>query len=156
MVAHYYPELLNFFSRSLGDRDAAADVVQEAFARVLTMHANGTAVFDPRALLFRTGKNLIVSDARRRAAEARMLDTLHLVSNDRAPSAEQLIDARQQLERLLARLSAMPRKRHEAFILVRIYGYSYTEAGEFMGIAPSAVDRHVVRGVLDCMRHRPA
>ncbi|MBV7486271.1 RNA polymerase sigma factor [Bordetella sp. BOR01] len=154
MVARYYPELLNFFSRSLGNRDAAADVVQEAFARVLTMHASGKEVFDLRALLFRTGKNLIVSDARRRAAETRMLDTLQLISIDNAPSVEQQIDARLQLERLLARLSVMPRKRREAFILVRIYGYSYAEAGEFMGIAASAVDKHVVRGVLDCMRHK--
>ncbi|GAA5236377.1 sigma-70 family RNA polymerase sigma factor [Verticiella sediminum] len=154
MVAHHYPELLSFFSRSLGDRDAAADVVQEAYARVLKMYADGTVAFDPRALLFRTGKNLTVSDVRRRAAEERMLQTLRLVSSDSAPSVEQQVDARQQLERLLARMSAMPRRRREAFILVRIYGYSYAEAGEFMGVSSFAVDRHVVRGVLDCVRRR--
>lgn len=154
MAARTYAELVHFFSRSLNDRDAARDVVQEAFARLLAMQAGGAQVADDRALLYRVGKNLVVSDARRRAAEDRMLQTLALVGPDSAPSVEQQVDARQRLERLMARLAVMPRKRREAFILVRIYGYSYAEAGDFMGLNPSAVDRHVVRAVFDCMRHR--
>lgn len=156
MAAHYYSELIGFFSKSLGDREAAADVVQEAYTRLLAMQAGGAVAFDPRALLYRAGKNLVVNGARRRDAEQRMLQTLALVSPGSAPSVEQQVDARRQLDRLMARLCAMPRKRREAFILVRIYGYSYAEAAEHMGLTPSAVDRHVVRGVFDCMRHKPA
>lgn len=154
VAARTYAELVHFFSRSLNDRDAARDVVQEAFARLLALQARDTAVSDDRALLYRIGKNLVVDGARRRAAEERMLQTLALVGRDSAPTVEQQVDARQQLERLMARLAVMPRKRREAFVLVRIYGYSYAEAGTFMGLAPTAVDRHVVRAVLDCMRHR--
>ncbi|MEG1455609.1 MAG: sigma-70 region 4 domain-containing protein [Comamonas sp.] len=46
----------------------------------------------------------------------------------------------------------MPRKRREAFILVRIYGCSYAEAAAHMGVSVDAIDRHVVRAVMDCMR----
>lgn len=154
VAARTYAELVHFFSRSLNDRDAARDVVQEAFARLLALQAQGTPVANDRALLYRMGKNLVVDDARRRAAEDRMLQTLALVGPDSAPSVEQQVDARQRLERLMVRLAAMPRKRREAFILVRIHGYSYAEAGNFMGLTASAVDRHVVRAVFDCVRHR--
>ncbi|HVR53706.1 MAG TPA: sigma-70 family RNA polymerase sigma factor [Pseudorhodoferax sp.] len=154
VAARSYAELVNFFSRSLNDRDAARDLVQEAFARLAALHAHGTPVADERALLYRVGKNLVVSGARRRAAEERMLQTLALVGADSAPSVEQQVDARQRLDRLMARLAVMPRKRREAFVLVRIYGYSYAEAGAFMGVTAAAVDRHVVRAVFDCMRHR--
>lgn len=154
MVARYYSELVNFFTRSLKDRDAASDLVQEAYARVLTLHQRGAELLDPRALLYRTGKNLAVSGFRHREAEARMLQTLALVRDDSSPSVEQHVDARLRLERLLARLGAMPRKRREAFILVRIYGHSYAEAAAHMGVSIEAIDRHVVRAVLDCMRFK--
>ncbi|MEG0226426.1 MAG: sigma-70 family RNA polymerase sigma factor [Comamonas sp.] len=152
MVARYYSELVNFFARSLNDRDAASDLVQEAYARVLALHQRGTQVLDPRALLYRAGKNIAISGFRHREAEARMLRTLALVCDDRAPSVEQHVDARLRLERLLARLGSMPRKRREAFILVRIYGCSYAEAAAHMGVSVDAIDRHVVRAVMDCMR----
>lgn len=155
VVAHYYTELVNFFSKSLNDRDSAADVVQEAYSRVLAMHARGTPSFDLRALLYRTGKNLVISGARRQAAEDRMLQALALVGDDCAPDVERQVSARQQLDRLMARLAVMPRKRREAFILVRIYGYSYAEAAEHTKSTSSAIDRHVVRAVMDVATHRP-
>lgn len=155
MAAHHYAELLSYFSRSLGDRDAARDVVQEAYARLLAMTCGGLAVRNARALLFRTGKNLVIDGARRRASEGRMLQSLALLQADDAPSTEHIASVRQQLDRLLARLQAMPRRRREAFVLVRIHGYSYAEAAQHMGVSSDAVDRHVVRAVLDCARYRP-
>lgn len=151
MAAPYYVELVSFFSRSLGDREAASDVVQESYARVLAMGATQTVVRDLRALLYRTGKNIVIDDARRRQAETRMLDTLALVCADEAPSAERAVDARRQLERLLGRLSAMPRKRREVFVLVRIYGYSHAEAAAHLGNTEAAVEKHIVRAVADLM-----
>ena len=151
MAAHHYAELVSFFSRSLGDREAASDVVQESYARVLAMGATQAVVRDLRALLFRTGKNIVIDNARRRQAEARMLDTLALVCADEAPSAERAVDARRQLERLSLRLAAMPRKRREVFVLVRIYGFSHAEAAAHMNGTVAAIEKHVVRAVIDLM-----
>ena len=151
MVAHYYAELVSFFARSLNSRDAAADVVQESYARVFAMQSRELAVRDLRALLFRTGKNIVIDDARRRAAEARMLETLAVVGADEAPSAERQVQGRQQLVLLSRRLQAMPRKRREVFVLVRIYGFSHAEAAAHMDISIASVEKHVVRAVCDCM-----
>ena len=74
MVAHYYAELVSFFARSLNSRDAAADVVQESYARVFAMQSQDLAIRDLRALLFRTGKNIVIDDARRRQVDAQVLD----------------------------------------------------------------------------------
>ncbi len=156
MAAHYYLELLNYFARRGNDRDAAADVVQEAYARVLAMQRGGGAVLNLRALLYHTGRNILATGATRCAAEQRMLDTLALVAADSAPSVEREVMARQQLERLVQRLGAMPRKRRDVFILVRIHGYSYEEAGRRMGLSESAIERHVMRGIFDCAAHARA
>lgn len=151
LVERHYSELVSFFARSLGDRDAAADVVQESYARVFALHATSAAVRDLRALLFHTGKNIVIDGARRRQAEARMLETLALICADDAPSTERQVAARQQLERLAMRLAAMPRKRREAFVLVRIYGFSHAEAASHMRSSVAAVEKHIVRAVCDGM-----
>jgi RNA polymerase sigma factor (sigma-70 family) len=151
MGTHHYAELLNYFSRALQDRDAAADVVQESYARVLGMGAR-TLVQDMRALLFRTGKNIVIDDSRRRKVEARMADTLGLlVQQSDAPSADRAVSARQQLERLTARLAMLPRRRREAFILVRVYGFTHAEAAAHQGVSIGAIEKHVVRAVCDLM-----
>ena len=151
MAAHHYAELLSCFARSLGARDAAADVVQESYARVLAASARSAAVRDLRALLFRTGRNIVVDDARRRAAEARMLQVLAMVCADEAPSAEREASARQRLQRLAARLAAMPHKRRTVFVLVRIHGFSHAEAAAHLQLSEAAIEKHVVRAVCDCM-----
>ena len=92
-----------------------------------------------------------VGGSRRRAAEARMLETLAVVGADEVPSAERQVQWRQQLVLLSRRLQAMPRKRREVFVLVRIYGFSHAEAAAHMNISEAAIEKHVVRAVCDCM-----
>ena len=150
VTLHYYNELLGFFTRSVSDRHAATDIVQECYARLIAMEAR-TAPHNPRALLYRIGKNIVTDTARRRLAESRMLETLTLIAADAAPSLEREACARQQLERLLSRLEAMPRKRREAFILVRLYGLTHAEAARQMACTEAAIEKHIVRGVIDCI-----
>lgn len=50
-----------------------------------------TGVRDLQALLFRTGKNIVLDDARRRTAEAHMLQTLAVAGADEVPSAERQV-----------------------------------------------------------------
>lgn len=150
MPERYYRELLRYFTRKAGDGDAAADVVQEAYTRMLSLKDRGGAVIEPRALLYQTGRNLLASQAVKQASERRMLETLAMVGADSAPSTERHACARQQLARLIALLEGMPRKRREAFILVRVHGKSYVEAGRHMEVSEIAIERHMMRALMDC------
>lgn len=150
MLELFYRELLRYFTRRTGDDQSGADVVQEAYLRVLALQHKGTAVREPRALLYQIGRNLLSNQALRRASEGRVLETLALVGADTAPSAEHEADARQQLGRLIALLESLPHKRRTAFILVRIHGMSYAEAAAYMEISELAVERHMTRALLDC------
>ncbi len=154
MPERYYRELIRYFTRNAGD--GASDVVQEAYARVYALQRSGKIVHEPRALLYHAARNILATIATRRSAEQRMLDTLSLVALDEAPSVERQAIARQQLARLIDRLDAMPHKRRDVFILVRIHGYSYAEAGERMGLNEVAIERHVMRGILDCAGLSPS
>lgn len=150
MATHFYNELVNFFSRKLRDRDAATDVVQESYVRVLSMESQ-MAIIDMRALLYRTGKNIAIDAARARQAESRMIDTLNLISSEETPCLERTVVARQGLRQLAARLGAMPRKRREAFVLVRIYGFTHAEAAVHLETTPVSIEKHIVRAICNLM-----
>ena len=149
MDLRLYSELLGFFARFLNDKEAANDLVQESYARVYARGDTGRVVHNLRALLYRTGKNLAIDAARRRKAEEAALETLLAISAHSAPSTEQCVAAKLQLERVLLRLQRMPRKRREVFVLVRIYGYTHAEAAQHMAISTQAVEKHMIRAVCD-------
>lgn len=150
VVERYYKELIAFFTHSLRDRDAAADVVHESYARVLAMDPD-TGISEPRALLYHIGKNIILDAARRNNVEVNAFNTLVSLHHDTAPSVEREIEGRQELAHFISRLSVMPRKRRDAFVLVKIYGYSHAEAAKRLASTIAAIEKHVVRGVMDMM-----
>lgn len=156
MPERYYRELLRYFTRSAGDRDMAADLVQSTYTRIYALQRAGGTVQDARALLYKTARNLAASGATRRQAEQRVMDALRLVAPTSAPSAESTAMAHEDLNLFLQRLEAMPRKRRDVFILVRIYGHSYREASEHLGMTETNIERHVMRGILDCAAHAPS
>ena len=70
MAVHYYRELLNFCAKHLKDRDAAADLVQEVYTRFLATQRAGEPITAPRALLYRTARNLLTDQHRRAGVRA--------------------------------------------------------------------------------------
>lgn len=155
MLERYYRELIRYFTRQSGNPDTAADVVQEAYAQLLHLQLRGGVITEPRALLYRAGRNLLINHARRQANEERMLGTLALVGHDCAPAVDHQVEMRQHLHRLVALLERMPRKRREAFIAVRVYGMSYHETAAHMAISTKAVELHIARALLDCAGYGP-
>ncbi|MFT3802572.1 MAG: sigma-70 family RNA polymerase sigma factor [Burkholderiaceae bacterium] len=155
MAVHYYRELLNFCARSLKDRDAAADLVQEAYARFLALGRSGETVADPRALLYRTARNLLIDQRRRRdvRADEQSLEAL-------ADEAQPALPRHQQPEAIYAfsqyaraihdAIESLPPRCREAFILNRFDGLSHQQVADRMGISRNMVAQHVIRAVLVC------
>ncbi|MFC3339790.1 sigma factor [Paracandidimonas soli] len=70
MLEHYYQELIQFCARLTRNRDAAADLVQETYARVLSAQDKGAQFKEPRALLYRTARNLVIDLHRKDSTRA--------------------------------------------------------------------------------------
>ncbi|MDC6166623.1 DUF3325 family protein [Paucibacter sp. XJ19-41] len=136
MFERYHRELLNFFARAMGDRERAADVVQEAYARVLATPA--VQVRDPRALLYRTAKNIVIDEYRREQVREHGADGPALdVEEALAPAQGQpdaRLAARQQAERLLAAIDALPPRCKQAFVLYKLDDVPQAEIAERIGI----------------------
>lgn len=156
MVAHYYQELLNYFARMVRSRDSAADLVHEAYARVLALQRSGD-VAQPRALLYRTARNLLIDQHRRHVARG----TLHTDADDSLPDVSDLpapavcepeaaFISAQGVASMIATIESLPLRCREAFILHKFDGLSQAEVAAQMGISRKMVEQHIQRAMVAC------
>jgi RNA polymerase sigma factor (sigma-70 family) len=153
MAVHFYRELLNFCAHTLQDRDAASDVVQETYARVIAL-GRSQAVAEPRALLYRVARNLLTD--RHRRERMRDHESLDALTGADCPHArrdlqpEEALDASQYTNAMLDVIDKLPARCREAFVLNRFEGLTHAEVASRMGISRNMVAQHVIRAVLAC------
>lgn len=159
MFDRYYRELLNFLSRRLRDRDHAADLTQESFARVYAAERAGVAIRDPRALLYKTARNLLIDDHRRSLAHGGPVvlgedhQSAHSPDDHPGPTAlepESALMARQRFEAIASLVDTLPPRCREAFILVKFDGLTHAEAARQMGIAVKTIEMQIQIALAAC------
>lgn len=156
MIDRYYRELLAFLTRSVRDRDVAADLAQESCVRVLSLQRSGALVADPRALLYRVARNLLVDRHRRRVVRGTRLSPdedapdVEAVAAPRRCQPEVVAMSAEQVEALLATIDALPPRCREAFVLYKLEGHSYAEIGQRMRISVRTVEMHLKHAMDAC------
>lgn len=155
VLERYYRELLNFLSRTVNDRDAAADLAQESYARVLALRQSGETISNARALLYRTARNLVIDRHRRTEIRAHedidaLADSDHAAAAPRYAQPEEAYAYEQHARAIVAAIEALPPRCREAFVLNRFEGMSHQEVADRMGISKNMVAQHIIRGVLAC------
>ena len=103
-------EIYGFLVRTVRDADVAADLLADAFTKLLVEERGGRWPDQPRAWLYRVASNLAMSRGRRLQVAARVDRVLQARHRDRAsdpPDIEVLRrERRGDLDRALARLPA--------------------------------------------------
>lgn len=151
MFERYYRELLNFLARTVRDRELAADLAQESYARVYAAARAGTEVRDARALLYKVARNLITDEHRRAeargvsAAEEAQAGLFDVDEQAGAPALEPdaAFASRQRFEAIAAIVDTLPPRCREAFMLVKFDGLTHAEAAARMGIATKTVEMQI-------------
>lgn len=153
----YHRELNRFAYRKLGDREAAADIVQDAFVRYLAADFDGRdkqAPASPRFFLWRIVGNLTIDLTRRDRRRGRhaALDEMaeHLV--DPSPMPDRRLESRQDLQAVTRVLEALPDKCRAALLLNRIEGLSHAQIAERLGVSPSMVSKYIMTALLHCLK----
>lgn len=161
MFERYYRELLNFLSRAVRDRDTAADLAQESYARVLAAQQGGQSVRDPRALLYRTARNLVIDQHRRAGVRAETSDSspteddapgLDHLAGPRSLEPDTILASREDLAAVVATIDQLPPRCREVFILYKFDGLSYAEIAERMGISTRTVEMQLRIAMDACWR----
>ena len=121
-----------------GDRNDAADLMQDAFVKLWERWDRIEEVDDPVAYLYRVALN--ATRMRSRALRRAVLRPLPFTAMS-DPFEE--VDLREDVGSMLRSLT--PRQR-AALVLVDLYGYDSTEAGRILGVRPSTVRALATQG----------
>jgi RNA polymerase sigma-70 factor (ECF subfamily) len=137
-----FPSLFRYCRRLTGDADAAEDVAQEAFVRLLDRQVEG----HPAALrvwLFRVATHLIRDRYRVSQNRRRLLET-YPVAPAAAPDPAEEIELDEKLEGVRSALEQL-QERDRTMLLMREEGFSYREIAEAVEVRPSSVGTLLAR-----------
>jgi RNA polymerase sigma-70 factor (ECF subfamily) len=142
-------ELVGYFQVRLGSREAAEDLVQDLFVRIARLPA--AAIDHPDAFLFRVGANLML-DRMKHARRARKHDAAWQGAHatirggealDGEVAADDALDARQRLQRIIEVVRDLPPPLREAFRLHKLEGLSHAETARAMNLSRSSIEKYI-------------
>ncbi|MCC6141404.1 MAG: RNA polymerase sigma factor [Nitrospira sp.] len=144
----YRDELTRRLAAMVKSHETAADLMQEAYLRLLGL-VNTRAVEHPRALLHRIATNLAIDHLRRDRHCPQIADSLDgmIEVSCGTPSPERAAMGKERLGIFLKGIDALPPRTREAFLLYRVYGYSYREISIRMNISESGVEKLLMRAL---------
>ena len=139
-----------YVSKLVSAPDVADELTQEAFARVSLVGLD--SVQSPQGLLMRTAKNLAIDHVRRsRIVSFESLDGGTVAEiGDSAPSAEDWVAAREELERVGEVIKELPPKCRRVFLLLRVEELSFKEVAAEMGLSETMVRKYAARALEHC------
>lgn len=130
------------------------DVSQEAFLKAYAAE-RGRYIAEPKSFLFRIAKHIAISQLRKNARHPTSYiedyETLDLVVSNRSPELESM--AHQKLGIRCEAVAALSPQVRRAYLMRKVYGMTYKEIAEGLGIAQSTVEKHLIKGVMLCKRY---
>src|SRR5947207_4965984 len=128
--------------RTLGDREEAADAVQDAFVSALRSAATFRGDARVTTWLHRIVVNACLDRARRRQARP----TVPLPPDDLAPAAPDELGASERAAEVSAALAQLPIEQAAALVLVDALGYPVDEAARILEAPSGTVKSRCARG----------
>ncbi len=143
--------LLRYFRKRVG-RDAAPDLMQEVFTRML--RARTVARIDnPQRYLRRSARNLLIDRARKAMRQQAVVFPFD-DERDASVRPEQTwgIEAADLRRVYRQALLAMPPRTRRIFLMHRLRGLTYKQIAEQIGIGDKGVEYHMMRALARCRR----
>jgi len=144
----YREELTRRLIGMVKSRETAADLVQDTYLRLLRL-GDQHVVEQPRALLHKIATNLAIDHLRKEKLSVQGIDCLDtaMAVPCHAPSPERELLGKQRFRLFLQAIERLPFRTREAFLLCRVYGYSYQEIARRMNISESGVEKLLMRAL---------
>ena len=145
LYATHRPALVRYATRLLGSREAAEDIVQDAFIRFSPSRTTGAAAGQTIAYLYRIVRNLCLDVIKRRKIEMRERD-------DEPPywsipraveTPEENVQVSQKLQIVREVLDGFPVDVRVAVEMHRFGGHTLEDVAAHLGISVATAHRHV-------------
>lgn len=140
------PRLARFLRKRLSGVDDAADVVQEAFLRLVGSNPDAP-LRNPEAYLQRIVRNLLIDRSRHRSANVRHVSVEDL-EIPVPPEQSYAIEASDMKRQYRSAVDALPPRTREVFLLSRVEDVGYREIADRLGISIRTVEWHVAQAII--------
>jgi RNA polymerase sigma-70 factor (ECF subfamily) len=154
LFRQYKRDLDAFAYGRLRDREAASDVVQDAFVRYIAHTREAALVPEaPRFFLWRIASNLILDLGRRdrrRGRHTSLDDAEATEVTDPAPSLERQLTARDEFRVLVAALGELHPNLRKALVMNRVEQMTHAEIARRLGVSPSMVNKYIMKALTHC------
>jgi RNA polymerase sigma factor (sigma-70 family) len=140
--------LMAFFLRRARSSMDAEEMVQDLFVRLLR-RGDLFSLDNVDGYVFEAAANVARDRGRYDQArgQGRHVDIDDLTPESDEPGAEQILDGKQRLKRMLAALEALPPRARTVVILRRLENLTYPQIARRLGVSVSAVEKHMVRAM---------
>ena len=154
LFRQYGKDVRSFLAQRLARTEDVEDLTQETFLRA-QRNTDWNKVKNYRAYLIQTARNLFLD--RLRGEQRNVVDfgreiaATDLASDERTP--EQAAMYQDEYSHLCHAIDRLTPKVRKAIVLHKFFNLSFTEVGRAMGISPRTVEKHIAKGVAECLRH---
>jgi RNA polymerase sigma-70 factor (ECF subfamily) len=148
LMRKYYPRLLNFIYRFLGDQALAEDIAQETFIKVYQNAGRYKPQSKFSTWLYTIAKNLSLNELRKRKQIAFSLnetftdgdeEVINRIEDEAAVYPVEKLISEEKSEAVKKAIDELPENQRMAIILLRYENFSYEEIAKTMGASVSAV-----------------
>lgn len=152
LYREYGEQLAAYLRKTFGEGPPDPDdVTQEAFHRLVRQESL-QHVKNLRAFLWRTARNIFLSQKRNIQSQSRFdyeIEHLFFAAEGPGSTPERVLLVKEQLSILAEILQKMPERRRKAFLWNRVEELTLTEIGKRLGITRRAVARHVTQAAFE-------
>lgn len=146
--------LKRFLTRFLSSSQDIEDVVQETYLKALCAEKK-YEINSPKAFLFRIARNEALKELQKKSR--RITDYLDDLDMPESATSETSVEdssiAKQRFGLFCESALEMPPRCRKAFLMCKVYGFSYKEIASHLGISVSGVEKHIARGLEICMSY---
>ena len=150
LFERHHRALFRYFVSMNGNREAAEDLVQDVFFRMLRYRTSYDPAQSFTAWMYQIARNAGVDQARKRKAEVVDIDSVvdrraELVSA--APGPEENAARGQDLALLRRAMDQLPEDKREILVLSRFQGMKHEDIAEVLGCEVGTVKVRVYRAI---------
>lgn len=155
-IDHVLPHASSYFRQArrwATDSEAAQDIVQEAYVRVIGV-SDWRAVANPKAYVLLVVRNVAIDRLRRARLTPfdRRGDDALLVMQDDAPDAFAQLAGRQRLRIVRDAIAVLPTQRRKCVEMRKFNDLSTRQIAERLGLSVSTVETHLSKGLKSVMQ----
>jgi RNA polymerase sigma-70 factor (ECF subfamily) len=146
-------KLISFAYGLVGDAVRAEDIVQDAFMR-LSEVSRQRSLDNPGGFLYRIVRNLSFDSCRRQTLESRHMQRDSTPDADQVPeerpTPEVELSTRQEVQRVIAAMAAMPERTRIALEMHRLEGAKLKDIATRLGVSVTSAHGLIAEGVQRC------